>query len=56
MQHSPLTAVEEVLAALRDDLARGDILIVDSARSARLLSDSLERACWIGACSRRMRS
>lgn len=46
LQHSPLTAVEEVLSALRDDLARGDILIVDSARSARLLSDSLERA-WL---------
>jgi len=46
LQHSPLTAVEEVLAALRDDLARGDVLIVDSARSARLLTDSLERA-WM---------
>jgi uroporphyrinogen III methyltransferase/synthase len=46
LQHSPLTAVEEVLSALRDDLARGDVLIVDSARSARLLADSLERA-WM---------
>lgn len=46
VQHTPLAAIEEIIAGLRDDFSRADVLVVDSPRSARLLATSLERS-WL---------
>ncbi len=46
VQHTPLSAIEEIVSGLREDFARADVLVVDSPRGARLLAASLERS-WL---------